>query len=166
MTPRLPPELLNHILSLAQQGEHPLERRAIRWSFKHVCKDWYLAQDELQEVCIQGIHQVEKMTRVLSSESSGGAPLSSRVKSIYFGMFKREGTNKVAKVSSLVNLITEVERIEFEVGSQGLGGNYLIGRLVVEALAELEHVKHFAITRSTEHSRPSTQEIPSSQLHK
>jgi hypothetical protein len=45
MTPRLPPELLSHILTLAQEDQHPLERQTTRDTFKQVCREWRLSLD-------------------------------------------------------------------------------------------------------------------------
>lgn len=168
MAPRLPPEILAHILTLAQEGEHPLDRRAIRWSFKHVCRDWYLAQDELAEICIEGVDQVQRMSKLLrtsvGSEPGVRSPLGLRVKSAYFGLFKRKGKDKAGKVARLLKWIPGLERIEFEVGREGLSRDTVLGDELSKSLGKLKRITHFAITRSSRYSSSTNNGMRADQI--
>ncbi len=146
MTPRLPPELLSHILALAQEGQHPVWRQSTRNKFKQVCRDWYRCLDPWKEVCVQSPSQAERLTKVLSAfPDGGGRPLGLRVKSVGFSFRSDTNARAAECTAGLLSAIPQIERCEFRARMDMLSVDRVIGRPVAEALVRLKHVKHFAV---------------------
>lgn len=93
MPPRLPPELLEHILLLACAGSPPRERRAIRHSFRLVCWDWHDVQCSSDELVVLNANELSgavsamRRGRAKVKEASGAAqPGATRVRSLFVSL--------------------------------------------------------------------------------
>jgi hypothetical protein len=89
MPPHLPPELLSHILALANEDQFPLQRLNIRSRFQRVCRDWCAAVDTRTDIRIGTLWAQDgtlmaprRKGDTRGEEWQGGGP---RVKSIYWG---------------------------------------------------------------------------------
>ncbi len=91
MVPRLPPELLDHILALACEGSPPRERRTTRHSSRRVCWEWYDAACSSNELIVLGADElgraVSALGRPRACSSSAGEPTAApKVRALHVGL--------------------------------------------------------------------------------
>lgn len=157
MTPRLPTELLAHILAFACEDEPGLIRRRTRDTFSLVCHDWCCAVDRGSQVLI---NEVDELSRVVVWLSGGarrplGSKEGTRIKSIYLKLTKTVGRaradpRQAQEINKLFKLVDGLESLELELSSDVLStkpwyeGN--LNRLAPRSLAHLTSVKSLSIT--------------------
>lgn len=110
-----------------------------------MCRDWYFAFDYWNTISLPDVDHVAKVIEIITSSTRNGTAIGSRIKSIDVRMLSSKGTQKAIKLVKLLKLIPQVERIHLEVTRKGLAVNELVSEVVWKALADLKHVKHFAI---------------------
>ncbi len=122
MTPRLPTELLAHILALACADEPALARRETRDAFSLVCRDWCESFDRGVEILV---NEVDELERVVGWLSLGHArPLGSkegtRIKAIYVKLTNPKGYGRGINskqsqwLNKLLRLTDALEWLELE----------------------------------------------------
>lgn len=120
--------------------------------------------DYFAHLAVDGAEQVEGLTEVLTSPAGVGAPpLGARVKSVHVGLSTRRGRDKARKLAEFLKAIPKVRRIVLEIGQDGLVRKGLVGVVVAEALATLEHVTDFVVGLPPG-AKPTTQSIPGQHL--
>ncbi len=117
MTPRLPPELLAHILALACEDEAGPARRATRDGFSLVCKEWCQSIDRVAEI---GVNEVDELERVVVWLSGGskrplGSEAGTKIKSVYVKLtnpngWRRENPRQPRELNKLLKLLTDSSR--------------------------------------------------------
>jgi hypothetical protein len=166
MTPRLPPELLSHILDLAQEDEDLLEHQQLRNAFRRVCRDWCLCMNYWRQLAVNGSGQVECLTKLLigADGAAGGSTPGQAVETVFVSLPDRRGRNKAAKLCALLDAAPNLKHVGLEIGHNGLVRKGLLGLAVAEALAELKNITDFRLTQLGSKNRP-TQPIPAKHLH-
>ncbi len=157
MTPRLPPELLSHILALACQDEPALVRRETRDAFSLVCRDWCQSIDKSSEIAVNSADELEGVAGWLSGgrKRSLSTEAGQRVKSLFVRLTsadKRasEDRKQVRELNRVLKLASGLQRLELELSCgvltprQAYKGD--LNLIALRSIAQLVNLKSLSIT--------------------